>query len=165
VVADETSTAPVDPHRWAAAVAGHGFTLQAQPRYRQADGTELPASTHLTVTPVTAAVLGELSAALVTAADEVRGLPATPAPEALAAIATAIGDGAVAVADLLALPSEAVAAALAGAGIDPHTDPSGAAETLDFPSIIAAIETLPRPVSAKMLTEFLAAYTNPPPAG
>ena len=30
-----------------------------------------------------------------------------------------------------------------------------------MPAVIAAIETLPRPVTAKMLTEFLAAYSNP----
>ncbi|MFZ2511251.1 MAG: aminotransferase class V-fold PLP-dependent enzyme, partial [Gordonia sp. (in: high G+C Gram-positive bacteria)] len=64
VIADTDSTAPIDPHRWAAAVGAAGFTLQVQPSYTQSDGTVLPASTHLTVTPITAAVLDDLIAAL-----------------------------------------------------------------------------------------------------
>lgn len=161
VVADESSTAPIDPHRWAVAVAARGFTLQAQPRYIQSDGTVLPTSTHLTVTPVTATVTGELIDALVGGADEARGLPPAEAPEALRTLAGAFASGAVTVDDVLALPSAAVEAALSGAGIDAHADPSSAADTLDLPALIAAIETLPRPVTAKMLTEFLAAYANP----
>ncbi|MFT3714815.1 MAG: aminotransferase class V-fold PLP-dependent enzyme [Gordonia sp. (in: high G+C Gram-positive bacteria)] len=161
VVADETADHPIDPHRWSSAVAAHGFTLQAQPRYDQSDGTVLPASTHLTITPVTATVQDELSAALVAGADDARGLPAATAPDTLAGLGDAFASGAITVADALALPSETVEAALVGAGIDPHTDPSQAAEALDMPAVIAAIETLPRPVTAKMLAEFLAAYTNP----
>ncbi|GAC57634.1 putative lyase [Gordonia hirsuta DSM 44140 = NBRC 16056] len=161
VTADPASTSPIDPHRWSSAVADHGFTLQAQPRYVQSDGTLLPASTHLTVTPVTAGVLEELSAALRAGAADARGAGAAQPPQALAGLTDAFADGTLTVDDALALPSEAVEAALIGAGIDPHTDPSGAAEALDLPAVIAAIESLPRPVTAKMLTEFLAAYGNP----
>ncbi|WP_440711979.1 pyridoxal phosphate-dependent decarboxylase family protein [Gordonia sp. FQ] len=161
VVADEAATAPIDPHRWAAAVAERGFTLQAQPRYTKADGTVLPASTHLTVTPVTARVLPELVTALREAADDARGLPPATPPEALAALSGALASGAVSVDDVLGLSSAAVESALIGAGIDPHTDPSSTADALDTPAIIAAIESLPRPVTARMLTEFLAAYGNP----
>lgn len=161
VVADQSSDDPVDPHRWAGAVAEHGFTLQAQPRFTQSDGTVLPASTHFTVTPVTATVLDKLITAMHDGAEQARGLPRAAAPEALAALAEAFESGAVTVDDVVALPSEAVEQALSGAGIDPHTDPSGAAAALDMPAIIAAIETLPRPVTARMLTEFLAAYANP----
>ncbi|MFZ2511612.1 MAG: aspartate aminotransferase family protein, partial [Gordonia sp. (in: high G+C Gram-positive bacteria)] len=82
-------------------------------------------------------------------------------PDALAALAAAFAEGSVTVDDVVGLPSEAVAAALTGAGIDPHTDPSTAGEALDLPAVIAAIEALPRPVTAKMLTEFLASYANP----
>ena len=161
VVADQAAADPIDPHRWSEAVAARGFTLQAQPRYTQSDGTVLPASTHFTVTPVTAAVIDQLIEALRAGADAARGLPPAAAPEALAALAGAFADGSMTVDDVLALPSEAVEQALSGAGIDPHTDPSGAAAALDLPAIIAAIETLPRPVTARMLTEFLAAYANP----
>ena len=45
------------------------------PALAQADGTTLPATTHLTITPVTEGVLPELLPALVAAADEVRGVP------------------------------------------------------------------------------------------
>lgn len=161
VIADAASATPIDPHRWAQAVASRGFTLQVQPQYRQTDGTVLPASTHLTVTPVTATVLDELVAALVDGAEAARGLPAAAPPPALAALAAALHDGSIAVDDILGLPSQAVGAALTGAGIDPHADPSTAGAALDLPAVIAAIETLPRPVTAKMLTEFLAAYANP----
>ena len=161
VVADEASSSPVDPHRWAAAVADRGFVLQPQPRYTQSDGTVLPSSTHLTVTPVTSTVLSELITAMHDGADAARGLASAAAPESLAALAEAFADGSISVDDVLALPSEAVEAALTGAGIDPHTDPSSTAGALDMPAIIAAIEALPRPVTARMLTEFLAAYGNP----
>ncbi len=161
VVADPAAADPIDPHRWAGAVAERGFTLQAQPRYTQSDGTVLPASTHLTVTPVSATVLDELIVALRAGAEAARGLPPAQAPEALAGLADAFANGTLTVDDALALPSEAVEAALIGAGIDPRVDPSEASEALDMPAVIAAIEALPRPVTAKMLTEFLAAYANP----
>lgn len=163
VIADPASSSPIDPHRWSTAVAEHGFTLQVQPGYRQSDGTLLPPSTHLTFTPVTAAVVDELVAALHAGAEAARGLPPAGAPEALRTLAEAFDSGAVTVADALALPSKAIEAALVGAGIDPHTDPSATAAALDMPAVIAAIESLPRPVTAKMLTEFLAAYSTPPP--
>ena len=75
VVADPEADQPIDPHRWATAVAEYGFTLQVQPRYEQTDGTILPPSTHLTITPVTASVLDDLVAALKHGADDARGLP------------------------------------------------------------------------------------------
>ena len=65
----------VDPHHWADAARASGWHLQLQPGLTQADGTRLPHTTHLTVTPVTEAVLPELTAALDEAADAVRGVP------------------------------------------------------------------------------------------
>ncbi|MFC0315923.1 pyridoxal phosphate-dependent decarboxylase family protein [Gordonia phosphorivorans] len=161
VVADPASSAPIDPHRWSAAVAAAGFTLQEQPSYRQPDGTVLPASTHLTVTPVTASVLDDLIGAMTVGAERARGQAPAAAPDALTALAQAFVDGALTVDDALALDSASTAAALVAAGIDPHTDPSDAANALDLPAIIAAIEALPREVTAKMLAEFLASYANP----
>ncbi|MDL9935718.1 aminotransferase class V-fold PLP-dependent enzyme [Gordonia sp. ABSL1-1] len=157
VAADPTADVPVDPHRWAAAVAERGFTLQMQPAYTQPDGTDLPATTHLTVTPVTATVRTDLVDACRRAADAVRGQAAAKPPAALSDLAAAFADGTLAVADVLALPSEATEAALVAAGIDPHARGG----PLDMAAIIAAVHTLPRPVTAKMLTEFLAAFTNP----
>lgn len=65
--------ARVDPHRWADRVAQLGFTLQLQPGFEQPDGTRLPPTTHLTITPVTEQRLPELTEALTRAADDVRG--------------------------------------------------------------------------------------------
>lgn len=75
LIADDSVPADrrVDPHRWADAVAAAGFHLQHQPGSVQADGTRLPRSVHLTITPVTESVLPELLAALEQAADTVRG--------------------------------------------------------------------------------------------
>ncbi|ALG84395.1 pyridoxal phosphate-dependent decarboxylase family protein [Gordonia phthalatica] len=161
VAADPDAPTPIDPHRWADEAAARGFTLQAQPRYTQPDGVDLAASTHVTVTPVTRRVQPELVAALVDAADAARGQRATPAPTALRDLADAFGSGAVSVADALALDSATTESVLVGAGIDPHTDPSAASDALDIGAVIAAIDVLPRPVTAKMLAEFLAAFTNP----
>lgn len=161
VVADPDSAASIDPHRWAGEVAARGFTLQPQPRYRQPGGSELAASTHVTVTPVTRRVVDELIRAMREAADAARGLPAVPAPDQLRDLGAAFRSGAVSTDDALALDSAAVEAVLIGAGIDPHVDPSAASDALDIGAVIAAIDVLPRPVSAKMLAEFLAAFTNP----
>ncbi|KXT56555.1 pyridoxal phosphate-dependent decarboxylase family protein [Gordonia sp. LUNF6] len=165
VAADHASARPIDPHRWADEVHARGFTLQAQPRYRQSDGSELAASTHLTITPVTRTVAAELSAAMVDAATAARALPPIDAPGPLRELAAAFESGAVTVEDAVGLDSAATEAVLIGAGIDPHSDPARSEEALDIGAVIAAIDLLPRPVTAKMLIEFLAAFTNPPPAG
>lgn len=88
---------PVHPHLWAAAVARRGFVLQGQPAFGQADGSLLPRSTHLTITPATAGVLDELVAALREGADEARGETTelagdVPDPETLAAAARESGE-------------------------------------------------------------------------
>ncbi|WP_210506789.1 aspartate aminotransferase family protein [Naasia sp. SYSU D00057] len=88
VAADEgvEADARVDPHHWADAIRGLGWQLQLQPGLVQADGSRLPHTTHLTVTPVTEQVLPELTRAMVQAADEVRGLPPVTAAEAISAL-------------------------------------------------------------------------------
>lgn len=122
----------VDPHLWAAAVARRGFVLQGQPGLEQVDGSHLPRSTHLTVTPVTAGVLEPLRRAMVEAADEVRGrVPAGP------------GEG-----DVVPNPQQLARAARSGG-------------ELDLTAVLALIEVLPREQSARLLTEFLAAFTEP----
>jgi hypothetical protein len=65
----------VDPHHWADALRPLGWTVQMQPGLVQADGVALPATTHLTVTPVTESRLPDLLPALGAAADVVRGVP------------------------------------------------------------------------------------------
>lgn len=151
-VAENTSSAePVDPHRWLNAVGRKGFSLQAQPSLQQEDGTLLPRTTHLTVTPATAAVQGDLVAALVSAADEVRGAGPAKAPAALVELATLFSDGAVTPQQAISLPSEDIYSALQAAGV------TGEGE-LDMASILAGVELLPRKVSARMLIEFLARF-------
>ncbi|WP_405219081.1 pyridoxal phosphate-dependent decarboxylase family protein [Agrococcus sp. Ld7] len=71
----ELKRSRVDPHRWADRVAELGFTLQLQPGFAQSDGTRLPRTTHLTITPVTEQRLPELTEALTRAAADVRGKP------------------------------------------------------------------------------------------
>lgn len=140
VVADEDVPGDqrVDPHLWAAAVAARGFVLQGQPALRQADGTVLPRSTHLTVTPVTAQVLEELVEALIAAADEVRGRPGAPGPEDSPTAGAVVPD-----------PTELARAARQ-------------AGELDLTAVLALIEALPREASAAMLVEFLQAFAEPP---
>ena len=158
VAADEDATEPVDPHRWGSAMAELGFAVQAQPRFTQTDGSVLPATAHLTITPVTATVAEEFIEAAGRAAADVAGAPPAAAPPALAELAAAFDAGTVTVADALALPSDAAEQVLLGAGIDPH---AGGADQLDMPAIIAAVESLPRPITARLLAEFLAAYCSP----
>jgi glutamate/tyrosine decarboxylase-like PLP-dependent enzyme len=133
VVADEGVPGEdrVDPHLWAAAVARRGFVLQGQPGMTQADGSVVPRSTHLTVTPVTDGVVGKLVEALAGGADEVRGV----APAEL-------------VAESLPDPTELARAAREDG-------------ELDLTAVLALIEVLPREVSARMLVDFLAAFTEP----
>lgn len=124
----------VDPLLWTAAVAQRGFILQGQPAMTQSDGRRVPHTAHLTITPVTEGLLGELVPALVESAGEVRG-HALPSPEALSH--TGIPDP-VALAD-------------------------GAREggDLDLTTVLSLIEALPRADSARLLSAFLQRFTAP----
>src|SRR5690606_496267 len=124
----------VDPHAWAGAVAQRGFVLQGQPGLVQADGSRIPRSTHLTVTPVTAQVLDDLCTALVAGADEVRGR--APGVESVPE----------------ALPDPPL---LARAARDTGE--------LGLAAVLGLIEALPREASARMLVGFLATFTEPRP--
>ncbi len=86
-----------------------GFLLQAQPALTQDDGTRLPRTAHLTVTPVTERVADELVQALRAGADEVRGMPPAAPDPTLAERVLAEGlpeDLAVVMATVEALPPE-----------------------------------------------------------
>ncbi|OLT17329.1 pyridoxal-dependent decarboxylase [Serinicoccus sp. CUA-874] len=125
----------VDPHAWAAAVARRGFVLQGQPGMTQTDGSRIPRSTHLTITPVTSGVLEELGAALVAGAEEVRGRA---------------GAG---------LPAQEVAAPPDPALLARTAWESG---ELDLASVLGLIEALPRERSAALLVDFLAEFGEGP---
>jgi glutamate/tyrosine decarboxylase-like PLP-dependent enzyme len=144
VETDPVSSSPVDPHHWADQVREHGFFIQQQPGLTQADGSRLPHTTHLTVTPVTESVLGELSTALVTAAEEVRGWPQITAAGALPPLPTS-------------LDSETAVALLRGLGIG--DGPDGLPPRMA--PLLALIEALPAPLVERLLTELLARVVEP----
>lgn len=136
VAADESveEERRVDPLLWTAAAAQGGFVLQGQPAMTQSDGTRIPHTAHLTITPVTQGLLGELIPALVGAADTVRG-QALPSPEALSHTG---------------IPDPVVLADGARAGGD-----------LDLTTVLSLIEALPRKDSARLLSAFLQRFTAP----
>lgn len=127
VVADPSAAAEVqvDPFRLVDRVRERGFLLQAQPALDQHDGTRLPRSAHLTITPVTLDVLDELVEALHDGATAARGEPApVPDPGLVEQVAThGLPDELAGVmATLEALDRQMAPAALTGllaAAIDP----------------------------------------------
>jgi hypothetical protein len=150
----------VDPHHWADKVRTHGFLLQLQPGFTQSDGTRLPPTTHLTITPVTAVVLAELTAALQEAAEEVRGVP----PVAAADVLAALPDGALEALqapDAPPLDSATAAALLAGLGLGSGSGTAVLPERMA--PILALVEALPAPVTERLLTELLARLIEPVP--
>lgn len=157
VVADESDPATrVDPHQWADAVRRRGWVLQQQPGLVQSDGTRLPRSTHLTITPVTADSLDVLIAVLREAADEVRGIPPVDADALLAALppnllAAASGSPG-------AVPPEALGALLGLAGIGPDGSLPADAATLT-----ALIEALPPQLVEPALVALLGSLVDQRP--
>lgn len=164
VTADET-VAPerrVDPHHLADRIRQLGWLLQQQPGLEQSNGVRLAHTTHLTITPVTESVLVELSAALVQAADEVRGVPAVD-PAGLLGVLQAADLDASPLGSGEALGSAEAAGVLAGLGI-------GSGEDVlpeQMAPLLALIEALPAPVTERLLIELLARLVEPavPSAG
>lgn len=151
VASDESVPAErrVDPHHWADAVRAHGFVLQLQPAVQQADGTTLPSTTHLTITPVTESVLPELTAALAAGADAVRGTPHVDGAALLEGLPPL---------DPTALDSDTAWELLQGIGI------GGGAELPDAQApLIALIEALPAPLAERLLVELLGRLVERPP--
>lgn len=144
----------VDPHHLADEVGRRGFKIQHQPGLTQSDGTRLPHSAHLTITPVTERAIPELITALIRSADTVRGRPpANPRLEIAALRLLGYGAG-------KRIPGPAMAwtiLQLAGAG--------GAARGKSLPgnmaSLMALVEQLPAPVAEALLTELLARVSEP----
>lgn len=66
----------IDPHHLSDRLSvQYGWETQQQPGMLQSDGSRLPGTTHLTITPVTQRVLPEFLRDLKLAAEEVRGIP------------------------------------------------------------------------------------------
>jgi sphinganine-1-phosphate aldolase len=145
-VAVDDSVAPkrrIDPHHWADAARNLGWVLQLQPSLVQSDGSVLPATTHLTITPVTERTLPELLPALAAAADAVRGVPRVDAGPLLAGLPLeAIAGG---------LDSDTAWQLLQGFGIGAGDSPLPDR----MAPLVALIEALPAPVAERLLIELL----------
>jgi glutamate/tyrosine decarboxylase-like PLP-dependent enzyme len=159
VAADESVEASlqVDPHHWADQVRSHGWLLQLQPGLRQADGTQLPHTTHLTITPVTEGRLAELSAVLVQSADEVRGIPVVTASDVLGALPPALVAG-LSSPDAPPLDAESAFGLLAAIGLGGSSSGSLPDRMAPF---LALVEALPAPLTERLLTELLARLVEP----
>lgn len=152
VVADESlpPAERVDPHRLADALVGRGWKIQHQPGFTQSDGVRIPHSAHLTLTPALEKGVGEFTAALAAASDEVRGVPPADAG-ALAAAMRALGYG-----EGGRVPGPRAAwmlLRLAGAA---KVDADAPLATL-----MALLERLPAPVAEALLSELLARLSDP----
>ena len=163
-VATDDGVAPerrVDPHQWADAARVSGWHLQLQPGLAQADGTRLPHTTHLTITPVTEAAVPALAATLVRAADEVRGVPAVDGLELVAGLTAQLPGGAAALAAASeGLDSETAAGLLAAFGLLGGEGAGGALPDRLAP-VLALVEALPAPLTERLLVELLARVVEP----
>lgn len=146
----------VDPHHWADQVRSHGFLLQLQPSVRQSDGSPLPHTTHLTITPVTEKVLAPLGEAMTLAADEVRGMPAVSGADVLAALPPELVAGLTAP-DAPPLDSDTAFAILQQIGLV-SGEPGLPDRMAPFLALIAA---LPPRLTERLLTELLARLVEP----
>jgi sphinganine-1-phosphate aldolase len=124
------------------------------------------------VTPVTASVLEPLSAVLVQAAAEVRGMPTVSATDVFGALPAPLVAGLTApdaaplnaetawgVLEAMGLAGGAEAAAGAGAGADAGAGSSGLPDRMA--ALLAMIEALPAPLTETLLTELLARLVEP----
>ncbi|MBF0672973.1 MAG: aspartate aminotransferase family protein [Salinibacterium sp.] len=143
----------VDPHHWADAVRQRGWLLQQQPGIVQPNGVRLSRTTHLTVTPVTEGVLEELGAALRAGADEVRGVPAVAAHDALASLPA----GVLAAAGAGGMDSQTAASVLQGLGLGG----AGGALPDRMAPVLSLMEALPPEVTERLLIELLARLVEP----
>ncbi|GAA1708122.1 aminotransferase class V-fold PLP-dependent enzyme [Isoptericola hypogeus] len=161
VATDEEAAADrrVDPHLWADAVAAHGWTLQAQPGLTQGDGTRLPHTTHLTVTPVTEGVLEDLVPVLAAAADKVRGRPRPDATALLGALPPLDG-GARPGAGLDSAAAAALLDAI-GLGAVGEEGPDAGPGVGPMAPLLALVEALPAPFVERLLVELLARLVEP----
>ncbi|SEB81929.1 Glutamate or tyrosine decarboxylase [Paramicrobacterium humi] len=141
----------VDPHHWADRAGELGFTVQMQPAFTQSDGSVLPRTAHLTITPVTERMLPELRDVLTRAAHDVRGR--RPASGKLAARALWLS-GALS----KPLTADRAAALLARFGI-------GKGDASPLPGkmapLMALIEALPAETTERLLIEVLARQSEP----
>ncbi len=160
VATDESVPAErrVDPHHWADRVRQHGWLLQMQPGLLQADGVVLPHTTHLTITPVTESVLPDLLTSLADGAAEVRGVPAATAAQVVAALPAGFADALSGLSSRTEpLTSAEASALLGGMGIGA----GGSVLPEQMAPLLALIESLPAPLTERLLIELLAGLVDP----
>ncbi|WP_315914406.1 aminotransferase class V-fold PLP-dependent enzyme [Arthrobacter sp. lap29] len=144
----------IDPHHWADRLKSYGFTTQLQPAFIQSDGSVLPRTTHLTITPVTESRLPELQQAMIQAGADVRGVPGIDPQQVLG---PADGPMAALLAGAAQFPrNSATARQILGAmGLNGGGLPSAMAP------VLALVEALPSGVTEWLLTELLAELLEP----
>lgn len=135
----------VDPHHWADQVREHGFLIQLQPALG-----DLPATTHLTITPVTEHVLISLGTALIAAADEVRGVPAIDVMPMLGSLPPLEGPLDAETAFGLLVQLGLVTPGATGAPLPDRMAP-----------FLALISALPAPLTERLLVELLGRLVEP----
>ncbi|MBD5787180.1 aspartate aminotransferase family protein [Cellulosimicrobium terreum] len=157
VATDESVPAErrIDPHVWADAARTRGWVLQPQPGLVQEDGSRLPHTTHLTVTPVTEATLADLVPALEDSAADVRGTARPDASGVVAALGGAVTTDPT---------SDDLWAVLLGV-LAPDDGAPGPASGNVLPDtlapLMALMEGLPGPVAERLLVEILARVAEP----
>lgn len=145
----------VDPHRLADALKESGWMIQSQPGLTQTDGTVLPQSAHLTITPVLGGKTANLLTAMREAADHVRGLPSyLDCPQVSAAVAQI---NTLLMSTSGTPSSQDVGQILAQLGVDA----SNGGLPANLSSLLAVAQLLPAAVSQRLLTEILALVVTP----
>lgn len=156
VATDDSTPADrrVDPHHWADAARARGWLLQLQPALAQSDGSILPHTTHITITPVTESVLEPLSEALVAAAGDVRGIPPVTPEQVIGSLPPDLVAG---LAEIGPLDSDTAWGILQQVGIGGD----GGALPERLAPLLALIAALPAPLTERLLVELLARLVEP----
>lgn len=150
-VMQDDSCAPehrVDPHLWADQLTTLGWHAQLQPAFRQSDGTIMPRTTHLTITPVTESSLAELCTAMTDAAERVRGVVGINPAEALSVLGLQ---------ELPTLDSRTAQDLLMRLGLGDNS--AGLPQAMA--PVMALIEALPSATSERLLIELMARLIEP----
>jgi glutamate/tyrosine decarboxylase-like PLP-dependent enzyme len=155
----------VDPHLLVDELRTRGWFFQSQPGCFQADGSSLPHSAHLTITPVIADQTEDLLDAVRQSANIVRGRSSAGQSELVHKAAAAVmgvlaqhgvgADGS----GVDDVPSQVIHQLLAVLGFDPGV---GDLPT-DMSSLLATAQRIPSPIAQRLLTEVLALVVQPAP--
>lgn len=155
----------VDPHVLVDELRGSGWVLQSQPGTLQTDGSYLPPSAHLTITPVIEGQTDELLLASRTAADTVRGRGNAGGNEhvqqQIELLVAALQEQGIDVVNGkgVMIPQAVVSQLLGALGVDPA---SGSLPS-DMSGLLALAQELPNVIAQRLLVEILALVVTPTP--